>query len=184
MSLPPATRPARLDAALKAPELDLDAALGFGKALLAGSTIARPHDMAIAADIGHATIAGLDARDLSARLKMDAGGLQIDRLSVADLGGAAFRRAAASPRAVAAGQRRVDLDAPDMTPVTALLSRFAPKAAGVAWPRRAGHGAGQAACQLTVQGDAPRRNAKLAVDGSLGKVRLALNGETHGDLAR
>ena len=52
-------RAAKLDVALNAPELDIDAALGFGNALLAGSSIERPHDMTIAADIGRATIAGL-----------------------------------------------------------------------------------------------------------------------------
>ena len=96
-------RPAKLDAALNAPELDVDAALGFGKALLAGSKIERPHDMTIAVDIGRATFAGVDARDVSARLKVDASGLQIDRLSVADLGGGAF---SASGRIVTAAPRR------------------------------------------------------------------------------
>ena len=107
-------RPAKLDAELNAPELDIDAALGFGNALLGGSNIERPHDMAIAADIGRATIAGIVARNASVRLKVDAGGLRIDRLSVADLGGAAFSASghivtsAPSPQ----GNMRVDLDAP------------------------------------------------------------------------
>ena len=68
-------RVAKLDAALNAPELDIDAALGFGKALLAGSTIERPHDMTIAADIGRATIGGFVARDASARIKVDGNGV-------------------------------------------------------------------------------------------------------------
>ena len=57
---------------------------------MAGSKIERPHDMTIAADIGRATVAGLTARDVSARVKVDGQASQIDRLSVADLGGAAF----------------------------------------------------------------------------------------------
>jgi len=177
-------RPARLDAGLQAPDLDLDAAFAFGKALLAGSGIERPRDVAMAADIGHATIGGLDARDVSARLKLDAGGLQIDRLSVADLGGAAF---SASGRIATApspqGSVDVDLDARDMTPVTALLARFAPKAADVL-----GRGAPMMApvklhAQLTVAGEAPKTQAKLTVGGSLGKMRLSLNGESTIDLA-
>ena len=152
-------RSARLDAALTAPDLDIDAALAFGKALLAGSGIERPHDMAIAADIGHATIAGLDARDASVRLKVDAGGLQIDRLSVADLGGAAF---SASGRIVTApspqGSIDVNLDARDMTPVTALLARFAPKAAVVLGRGCRDDGAGQAARAT----DGRRRGAENA----------------------
>ena len=177
-------RAARLDAALTAPDLDVDAALAFGKALLAGSGIERPHDMAIAADIGHATIAGLDARDASVRLKVDAGGLQIDRLSVADLGGAAF---SASGRIVTApspqGSIDVNLDARDMTPVTALLARFAPKAAVVLGRAAATMAPAKLHAQLTVEGDAPKALAKLSLDGNLGKVRVAVNGESAADLA-
>lgn len=176
-------RPARLDAALAAPELDIDAALVFSKALLAGTGIARPHDMTIAADIGRATIAGLDARDASVRLKLDAGGLQIDRLSVADLGGAAFSASGRIGTAPAPqGSIGLNLDARDMTPVTALLARFAPDAAAVL-----GRGAATMApvklhAQLSVAGDAPRSLAKLSLDGNLGKVRVALNGEGAADL--
>ena len=176
-------RTAKLEAALSAPELDIDAALGFGNALLAGSKFERPHDMTIAADLGRATIAGITARDASARLKVDAGGLQIDRLAVADLGGAAF---SASGRIVTAalspqGNMRVDLDAPDMTPVMALLARFAPDVA-----QALGRGAPMMAptklhAQLTIDGKAAAPLAKLEIDGSLGKVRIALNGQASGD---
>lgn len=176
-------RSAKLDAELNAPELDIDAALGFGNALLAGSSIERPHDMTIAADIGRAIIAGIVARNASARLKVDAGGLQIDRLSVADLGGAAF---SASGRIVTAapspqGNIRVDLDAPDMTPVMAVLARFAPdtaKALGRSGPMLA---PAKLHARLTIDGIAPATVAKLGIDGSLGKVRIALNGQANAD---
>ena len=139
-------RVAKLDAVLNAPELDIDAALGFGKALLAGSTIERPHDMTIAADIGRATIGGFVARDASARIKVDGNGVEIDRLAVADLGGAAF---SASGRVVTApspqGSMRVDLDAPDMTPVMALLGARRAKNRAGAGARSTGHGARQTA---------------------------------------
>jgi len=177
------SRPAKLDAELNAPELDIDAALGFGNALLAGSNIERPHDMTIAADIGRATVAGFVARNASARLKVDGDGLQIDRLSVADLGGAAF---SASGRIVTAGpspqgSMRIDLDAPDLTSVMALLARFAPDAA-----QTLGRGAPAMApaklhARLTIDGAAPATQAKLAIDGSLGKVRVALNGQASAD---
>ena len=173
------SRPARLDAALQAPELDIDAALGFGKALLAGSAIARPHDMTIAADIGQATVAGFTARDLSARLKVDAGGLQIDRLSVADLGGAGF---SASGRIVTEpspqGSVQVDLNAPDMAPVVALLARFAPQTALALGRGAPAMAPAKLHASLTVHDATPATKATLAVDGSLGKVQLALNGET------
>jgi uncharacterized protein involved in outer membrane biogenesis len=176
-------RPARLDAALHAPDLDVDAALGFGRALFAGSHIARPHDMTIAADIGHATIAGFTARDLSARVKVDADGLRIDKLSVADLGGAAF---SASGRIVTApspqGTVQVELNAPDVAPVIALVSRFAPQTAAALQRGAPAMAPAKLHASLTVQGASPAAVAKLTVAGSLGKVQLALNGETDADL--
>ncbi len=178
------SRAAKLDAELNAPELDIDAALGFGNALLAGSDIERPHDMTIAVDIGRATIAGFVARDASARLKVDGDGLQIDRLSIADLGGAAF---SASGRIVTAapspqGSMRVDLDAPDMTPVTALLTRFAPAAAQALRDGTSAMAPAKLHARLTIDGAAPAAQAKLVLDGSLGKVRVALNGQANADL--
>ncbi|HZL41596.1 MAG TPA: AsmA family protein [Pseudolabrys sp.] len=173
---------AKLDAALNAPELDIDAALGFGNALIAGSAIERPHDMTIAIDIGLANIAGFVARDASARLKVDAGGLQIDKLSVADLGGAAF---SASGRIITAapspqGSIRVDLDAPDMTPVMALLARFAPQAAQTIGAAAAAMSPAKFHAQLAIDGASPAV-AKLVIDGNLGKVRVALNGQANAD---
>ncbi|MGC1695755.1 MAG: hypothetical protein WA743_10835, partial [Pseudolabrys sp.] len=175
-------RAAKLDAALNAAELDIDAALSFGNALIAGSAIERPHDMTIAIDIARASIAGFIARNASARLKIDAGGLQIDKLSVSDLGGAAF---SASGRIVTAapspqGSMRVDLDAPDMTPVMALLARFAPQTAQTLRRGAAAMAPAKLHAQLTIDGAAPAV-AKLAIDGNLGKVRVALSGQANTD---
>ncbi len=177
------TKPAKLDAELNAPELDIDTALGFGNALLAGSNIERPHDMTIAADIGRATIAGIVARNASARLKVDAAGLQIDKLSVADLGGTSF---SASGRIVTTapspqGNMRVDLDAPDMTPVMALLARFAPQTAQALGRSAPMMAPAKLRARLTIDGANPVALAKLGIEGSLGKVRVALNGQANAD---
>ena len=169
-------QPSKLDAALNAPELDIDAAVGFGRAMLAGSLLERPHDMAITADIGHATIAGVEGRDISARVKVDADQWQVDKLSVADLGGAAF---SASGRIVLAspspqGSMRVDLDAPDPSPVLAVLARFAPK---LEWALSAGAPAMAPAklhAQLTIDGTGP---TQFGVEGTLGKVRVKVDGQ-------
>ncbi len=150
-------------------------------------------DMTIAADIGRATVGGFVARNASARLKVDGDGLQIDQLSVADLGGAAFSAsgridtAAPSPQ----GSIRVDLTAPDMRPVMAVLARFAPETAQsleAAAPRMA---PAKLQARLTMDGAAPSAAnlglAKFNIDGGLGKVRVALNGEASvdvGDLPR
>jgi large subunit ribosomal protein L24 len=173
---------AKLDVAFNAPELDIDAALGFGNALIAGSSIARPHDMTIAADIGRATVAGLVGRDASARLKIDGNGVQIDRLAIADLGGAAFSAsghvgtAGASP----AGSVRVDLDAPDMTPVMALLARFAPRTARALERGAPAMAPAKLHAQFTIDDAAPAV-AKLTIGGSLGRVRVAFDGQANTD---
>lgn len=177
------SREAKLDAALNAPELDIDAALGFGKALLAGSSVERPHDMTIAAEIGRATVGGFVARDASVSLKIDADGLRIDRFAVADLGGAAFSASghivttAPSPQ----GSINVDLNAPDMAPVIALLARFAPATAQALDPGAAMMAPAQLHARLVIDGAAPVARAKLGIDGNLGKVRVALNVQGNAD---
>lgn len=170
--------PAKLDAVLNAPDLDLDATLGFGKALLAGSTIERPRAITVAADIGRATVAGFTGRNASARLKIDGDGIDIEKLSVADLGGAAF---SASGRLVTSGAPqgsvRVDLDAPDVRPVLALLSRFAPETAQALEPRAAAMAPAKLHGQFSLDGAASAAQGKINVEGNLGKVHLALNGQ-------
>ena len=135
-------RPAKLDAALTTPELDVDAAFGFGKAMLAGSKLERPRDMTIAVDIGRATGAGIEARDASARVTVNAGGLQIERLSVADLGGGAFSASGRidtsgpAPR----GALALDFEARQTAAIAALVTKFAPASvAPVRRPARARH---------------------------------------------
>jgi len=170
--------PSRLEASLNAPELDLDLALGFGKALFAGSALERPHDMAITADIGHGTLGGIEARNISARIKVDADHWQIDRLAVADLGGAAFAASGGvSLTPAPQGSLHVDFDARGLAPVTALLARFAPSAAQVLESRAQVLAPVKLQAQLTVDGQAQAGNAKLDVNGSLGKLRLTINGD-------
>ncbi len=170
--------PSKLDAALNAPDLDLDATLGFGMALVSGSALERPRDMTIAVDIGRASVGGFTGRNASARLKVDGDGLQIDKLSVADLGGAAFSASgridtrAATPR----GSINVDLNAPDMAPVFALLSRFAPATVGALGANAAAMAPAKLQARLTIDG-AAQGLARLAVQGRLGQVRLALSAQ-------
>ena len=171
-------QPSKLDAALNAPELDLDVALGFAQALVKGSDLARPHDMAITADIGRATIAGIEGHNVSARFNVDADHWQIDRLSVADLGGASFSAGGnlvlngPSPQ----GSLHVDLNAPDPTPVMTVLARFFPAAAKTLERSADDMAPAKLSAQLSIAGAAPS-TAKLGIDGSLGKVKLALNGQ-------
>ena len=181
--------PAKLDAALNAPELDVDAALGFGKALLAGSKIERPHDMTIAADIGRATIAGIDAREASVRLKLNADGLQIDRLSIADLGGGAVSASgridtrASAPR----GALAVDFETRQTAAIAALAAKFMPQAASSVTELidRAGHLKLHAALDVAAdKSDAALTVAQLALTGDVDAMRLTARAHMIGDWAK
>lgn len=180
-------RPPRLDAELNAPELDLDGALAFANAALAGSAIERPREMALAIDIGRATIAGFEARKASARLRVDAGGLQIERLSVADLGGAAIAISGRIETSLPAprGSLNLELDARDLAGVTALLAKFAPPAAAPL--RRLAPGATPAKLRatLSVEGaaDGTATIAKLDLDGRVGALRVSLGAQASGEIA-
>jgi len=176
------TRPARFEADLAAQELDIDALLAFGKALAAGSDFERPRDIALNATIGRARYAGLDARDTVVRVKADAGGLQIDRLSVGDLGGNSF---AASGRidtsaATPHGSLAADLDIKRMPALAALVGQF--------WPFTALPPAGildrvgraKLHATLDVSGD-KETSARLTLAGDLDAMKLDASLRADGD---
>jgi large subunit ribosomal protein L24 len=182
-------RPARLDAALTAAEIDLDGAIAFADKALAGSTFRRPGEIALALDFGRARYAGIEAKGATANLKLDSHGLLIERLAVADFGGAALT---ASGRIDAGapswrGSIALGLDAQRLTGVTALAARFAPGAADTlqALTRRA------ASAKLTAKLDvAPasaaadaKTSARLAVDGVIAGVRVKVQAEGNGFVA-
>ena len=83
-------RPAALDGELRAAKLDVDALTAFAKAAASDGAFEVPREIALALDIGKATFAGVDARAVNARLKLNASVLHIDRLSIGDLSGAAL----------------------------------------------------------------------------------------------
>jgi len=175
-------KPARLDATVNAAELDMDAALSFGAAMLAGTGIERPRDIAISADIGRAEIGGLDARGLSARVSVDEMGVRIDKLSVADLEGSTFSvngRVATVP--VPQGTVDIDLNARDGKPLSALIARFAPQTADAIARRVSALAPAKLHGRLSLGGAASAAEAKLAIDGTLGAAHLALNASARGN---
>ncbi len=183
---PAGTTPARLEAELTAAQLDVDAVLDFWRAMLAGSALTRPGEMALAADVGRATFAGVDARDLSARVKIDGAGLQIDRLTVADYGGGSFAASGridtsgASPR----GLLSVDIDTKKTAAVGAILERFAPKVAGPV--RNAIDRVGRAKLHATadISGDDKTSVAQLVVSGDLADAHIDVHSRIAGDWSK
>ena len=124
-------RPARLDAALRAPVLDFDRLAAVSQSLLADTAFDRPGEGTLALEVGAATIAGITAKDAVAKIQFDAKTIAVDRLAVKDFGGAAFALngridlAGNAPR----GIMTLDLDARTLDGVNALAARFAPDAA-------------------------------------------------------
>ncbi len=178
-------QPARVDAELKAAQFDIDAALDFGRALVAGSTLAQPREVTLAADIGRATIAGIDARDVSARLKIDGGGLQIDRLSVADYGGGSFAASGrigtdgGSPR----GTLSIDLDAKQTAAIGTIVAKFAPKAAGPVANvmDRIGHAKLHGTVHISREGKTSASVAEITVAGDLADTHMDIHSRVTGD---
>jgi large subunit ribosomal protein L24 len=178
-----AGKPARLDATLTAAQFDVDAAMEFGRAMLAGSALGRPGEMTLAADIGRATFAGIDARDVSARMTIDGAGLQIDRLAVADYGGGSF---AASGRIDTSGRSprgllSIDVDTRQTAAVGTIVERFAPKLAGPVHSLidRIGHAKLHATADIA--GDDKTSVAQLVVTGDLADARIDVHSRVSGD---
>jgi uncharacterized protein involved in outer membrane biogenesis len=128
-----AAKPARLDATLRAADLDFDRGIAAGNALFASTVFERPGEIALALDIGRATYAGVEARQAHAVLTYDTAGLKIERLSVADIGGASIE---ASGRIdgigeAARGSIALTLAAPRLDAAAALADKFLPQASGM-----------------------------------------------------
>jgi large subunit ribosomal protein L24 len=180
--------PARLEAELNAPELDVAAAFGFGKAIVAGSKLGWPRDMTIAADIGRASFADIEAGNTSVRLKVDGDGLQIDRLSIADLAGGAFSASGRidigghAPR----GALTLDFEARQTAAIAALIGKFAPNSARpVAGALdRIGHAKLHATLDIADGKDGVATVAKLAAKGDLDAMHLDANAAVSGDWAK
>jgi large subunit ribosomal protein L24 len=181
-----AGRPARVNAELKAAEIDLDGLIGFARAALDGTAFERPGEVALTADIGRATIAGVEAKGVKGTLKLDLAGLSFDRVQIADLAGAAFNLNGRidGPLATPQGNMTFDVDARGLEGTAAVLAKFLPQTAE---PLRG------AAAKLTPlkarvtlnleKAAAGGSTAKLALEGSAGALRLRLTTEATGDIA-
>jgi hypothetical protein len=184
---PASDRPAIVEADLHATKLDLDALAAFAKTAADENGFAPPRQGSLALDIGKATLAGVDARAVKAQVKFDSGALQIEHLSVGDLGGAALDIAgridelSSQPR----GRVTIDLNAGTLADLSRVLGQFAPQTADVL--RRAAdrlvpaklHGT------LTVErATTAGSTARLDLNGQLGLMRVAFNGAATGEPAK
>ena len=181
-------RPARLEVDLSADELDIDAAQSFAGTAFAGLEWETPREVTLALEFGRVRIAGIEARKATARLKLDANGLDLQRLSLEGVSGAAFKASgridtrSSSPR----GKITIDLDASDLGAVYTLAEKFAPP---VVEPLRRLTGRQPSAklrAILGMEGAGPglaiaSTTAKLAVEGDIGSARLRVTVGATGD---
>jgi large subunit ribosomal protein L24 len=198
-----AAKPARLDAELNAAAIDVDQAVAFARAALAGTTLDAPGEMTLAIDVGAASVAGVQAKDVHAKLTFDANGLVLQRVAVADLGGAALDlngridSVLATPR----GTLTLDLDARRLDGLAAVLAKYAPqleepvravaprfapaKLGALLTVERAENGAGsRAELVLTGKAGAARLNVTAAATGEISQpaaAELGLNGRVYAD---
>ena len=181
-------KPPRLDAELKAAELDVDGVLAFGRAALDGTAFERPRAGSLSMDIGRATVAGIDVRGISGTLKLDPEGLTFDKVRIADLADAAFglngrmEGALDTPR----GTVTFDVDARGLDGTIAVLDRYFPQAAAPL--RQAAGKITPLKAQVTLGIDpasptqpTSQSKIRLALDGTAGALRAKVNAEATGD---
>jgi large subunit ribosomal protein L24 len=175
-------RPAKLDADLSAAELDVDAVLAFAESALSGVGLEPPGEVALGLSIGKARIAGFEARNAAARLKFDAGGIAIERLTVADFGNAAIEaRGRIETSSSPGGNISIDLDARELNGIIALTERFAPALADPIRQLAGRRKTAKLRATVSLENAAPdSATGKLALAGTIGAVRLDLTADASG----
>ncbi|MGZ5828237.1 MAG: hypothetical protein ACXWJW_06830, partial [Xanthobacteraceae bacterium] len=185
---PAGSQRARLDVAVKAADLDVESAYGMINTLLAGSKIERPGEIALALDLGRATFAGFTATSANANLRLNGAGLRIEKLAIADFGGAALNGsgeidiASAQPH----GSIALNLAAPKLDGVAAVVEKFWPGRSGVLTRNVARLAPARVDATLKVDpqsGSGGGVAAQLSLKGQLGSMQLAIAGEGAGNIA-
>jgi hypothetical protein len=187
-----ASEPARLDVGVTASQFDADGAIALAQLFSAGadSTGAAfdwPGEIGIAADLGRATLAGIEAKDASARLELDRAGLRIESLSVADFGGAALTAAGRidTPGKPSGGTLNLDLDVERIDGLVALAALASPEAADWLRANATRWLPSKLDAAITLEptpSGGTKSLGKAKVTGTARGIALALTGQGLGDL--
>ncbi|PWT85034.1 MAG: hypothetical protein C5B56_14645 [Proteobacteria bacterium] len=175
-----AEKAARFDAALTAPDLDIDQVQALAKAMLGDTALDWPREGSLALKVARARMAAIEAKDADIDLQVDANGIDIRQLTIADFGGAKIAgkgridTSGKSPR----GNVALDLDARSLDGLLTLADRFAPQVADVL--RRSAGRLTPVALQAALTVDpagASQALARFRVEGHTGAFRVALQGD-------
>jgi large subunit ribosomal protein L24 len=176
--------PPRLEAALDAPELDVDRTGAVARDLLGNIAFDFPRKGRISIKVGKAVIAGVDAKRTDIAIRLDGEALEIERFIVADFGGTALSSKGridlrgANPR----GTLTFDVNAQALDGLPALLAKFVPGAGADLRNRLAR--LVPARVGITISVDDPKdRNvspvfADIKVEGRAGPIRIAFQGRS------
>ncbi len=183
---PDGDRPAKLNAVLRAPELDLDRAQSLVLASL-GQPLDWPREGTLAIDIGRTTVGGVEAKDIAVQMRRDTGGLDIERLAIGNIGGAKLTVSGrvdtheSAPR----GTLALDLDARSLDGMAALAGKFSGPVADRI--RRIASRAVPLKLHTTLALDRDAAgasggstSAKIKLQGTAGVLRLDLQGDAGG----
>jgi large subunit ribosomal protein L24 len=176
-------RPARLDASLTAPEIDIDRIHALAKATLGDTEFDRPRQGSLSLKIGRALIGGVEAKQSDIKMRIESDALEIEQLAIVDFAGAAL---AAKGRIDTKGQSprgtvTFDFDAHSLDGMTALIETLA--AQGAAELRRLAPSISPVRLRASLALDpavgsaGTNATAKFQIDGLAGRFRVAMQGD-------
>jgi large subunit ribosomal protein L24 len=185
-------RPARVEAALSAPDLDLDRLQALAQAMFGETAFDWPREGTVTLKVERASLAGVEAKRADVNLHFDRQGIEIERLAIGDFGGATlaikgrFDGSAALPR----GKITLNFDARSLDGVIALAEKFAPAQAAELRRRAARLTPARLSASIAVDAEPPRlagppaaggpANATFTIDGTAGVFRIGLQGDADG----
>jgi large subunit ribosomal protein L24 len=115
----------RVEAALKADRLDLDAATAFTRSL-AGPQAEWPDQAQLSLDIGRAVSAGQELRPFLVKLSYAPGTIALDQLKIGEASGVTMEGAGSFDRGNATGKLTLNASTASFAQVTALIAPVAP----------------------------------------------------------
>jgi AsmA-like C-terminal region/AsmA family len=149
----------RLEAALKAEQLDLNSAAAFTRSL-AGPQVEWPDQAQLTVDIGRATSAGQELRGFSAKFGYDPKTLILDQLKFGDANGVTTEARGRFDRADATGKLALNSSAGSLKQITALIEPLVPSL--VSRIDSMGTGPGPARLKLALEVDKNAEHADRA----------------------